>query len=266
MRTIIIGDIHGNFKALDQVLTRAGYDPKSDRLICMGDYVDGYPDSYKVVDLLIECDNCSGGRNIYLRGNHDEWIQDALNNSRKQFQFGDTDYIRRHYGHMWYQGGKHTYESYLSQIDPKPNYDLHANFFNNLSLYWIENNIAFVHGGWDITLYPNLMDAVELDPVSLYWNRTLFQRAEHLQYLLNKGYKVQDVKTNFGNFDKIFVGHTAVEDDYIDIFPNLQVCNVVNVDTGAGWTGKLTGYVLETGEIFQSDYCSHLYPNHIPRN
>ena len=132
--------------------------------------------------------------------------------------------------------------------------------------YLFENNIAFVHAGWDTTLYSDLEDAAKLDPELLIWDRTLFHRAEHLQYLLNKGYTVTDVKTKFGNFDKIFVGHTAVDADYNDIFPNLQVCNIVNVDTGAGWVGKLTGYVLETGEIFQSDYCEDLYPNHSPRN
>ncbi len=39
-RTLIIGDIHGACKGLEQVLERAGL-TADDRLIFLGDYVDG---------------------------------------------------------------------------------------------------------------------------------------------------------------------------------------------------------------------------------
>ena len=42
MRTLVIGDIHGGLKALEQVLERANVTPE-DKLIFLGDYVDrGY--------------------------------------------------------------------------------------------------------------------------------------------------------------------------------------------------------------------------------
>lgn len=265
MRTIVIGDIHGNHKALQQVVARSNYDPKNDRLICMGDYVDGYPDSVKVINDLIEYQKLSGGKNIYIFGNHDQWIRSALNSHLKEIVEGDISYIRRRYDHMWDQGGANTFKSYVSTIDPKPDYEAHIEFFNSLKWYYIENNIAFVHGGWDVALYPELQTAHLLDPESLIWDRRLFERATHLQHLLNKGYNVIDEKMKFGGFDKIFIGHTATQKDYIKMFPNLQVCNIVNVDTGAGWKGKLTGYILETGEIIQSDKAELLYRNHSPR-
>lgn len=48
-RTLVIGDIHGGFKALKQVLERALVST-SDTLIFLGDYVDGWSESPEVID------------------------------------------------------------------------------------------------------------------------------------------------------------------------------------------------------------------------
>ena len=52
MRTLVIGDIHGGLRALHQVLERAAATPK-DRLVFLGDYVDGWSQSPQVLDFLI---------------------------------------------------------------------------------------------------------------------------------------------------------------------------------------------------------------------
>ena len=55
----------------------------------------------------------------------------------------------------------------------------------------------------------------------------------------------------------IFVGHTTTE-----IYNTLQpihVCNVWNIDTGAGWSGKLTIMDIDTKEYWQSDLSKDLY-------
>src|SRR4051812_43214066 len=67
-KTIVIGDIHGAFKALKQVLGRAGLN-EGDSLIFIGDYVDGWPESARVIDELIAL----SGRYqcVFIKGNHD---------------------------------------------------------------------------------------------------------------------------------------------------------------------------------------------------
>ena len=40
-RTLVVGDIHGGLKALEQALERANVTDK-DKLIFLGDYVDGW--------------------------------------------------------------------------------------------------------------------------------------------------------------------------------------------------------------------------------
>ena len=47
-RTLAIGDIHGGLKALKQVLERANVN-ENDKLIFLGDYVDGWSESSQVI-------------------------------------------------------------------------------------------------------------------------------------------------------------------------------------------------------------------------
>ena len=52
-RILVIGDIHGGLKAINQVFERAKV-TTDDRLIFLGDYVDGWSESPQVLDFLIE--------------------------------------------------------------------------------------------------------------------------------------------------------------------------------------------------------------------
>ena len=82
-RTLVIGDIHGGLKALYQVFEKA-HVTNEDRLIFLGDYVDGWSESAGVVDYMIQLSsshNC-----IFIKGNHDAWTEGWLRN-------GGTDKI-----------------------------------------------------------------------------------------------------------------------------------------------------------------------------
>lgn len=61
-RTLVVGDIHGGLKALEQALERANVTDK-DKLIFLGDYVDGWSESSQVINTLI---GLSKNRNVYL--------------------------------------------------------------------------------------------------------------------------------------------------------------------------------------------------------
>ena len=52
-RTLVFGDIHGGLKALIQLLERIDLSG-NDRLIFLGDYVDGWSESAQVIDFLID--------------------------------------------------------------------------------------------------------------------------------------------------------------------------------------------------------------------
>jgi serine/threonine protein phosphatase 1 len=71
-RTLVIGDIHGGLKALEQILERASVSV-DDTLIFLGDYVDGWSESAQVIEFLIDLkrkNNC-----VFIKGNHDVWCE-----------------------------------------------------------------------------------------------------------------------------------------------------------------------------------------------
>ena len=77
MKTFVLGDVHGAHKALKQVIERSGIDKKKDKLICLGDVADGWPDVYECFEELLKFDNL-----IYVIGNHDRWLQDYFHYGR----------------------------------------------------------------------------------------------------------------------------------------------------------------------------------------
>lgn len=72
MKRLVIGDIHGSLKATKQVLERANFNPEIDMLIGLGDYVDGWNESYEVVSYLMNLPNFKG-----VLGNHDCFSEDT---------------------------------------------------------------------------------------------------------------------------------------------------------------------------------------------
>lgn len=72
MRKLVIGDIHGGYKAMLQVLDRAKFNPQEDMLIGLGDYADGWPEVYEVIKYLKELPNFRG-----VIGNHDCFSDDT---------------------------------------------------------------------------------------------------------------------------------------------------------------------------------------------
>jgi len=75
MRTLVIGDIHGGLRALEQVLERASV-TVDDHLIFLGDYVDGWSESASVITHLIGLQEKQ--EVTLIRGNHDDLVRQWL--------------------------------------------------------------------------------------------------------------------------------------------------------------------------------------------
>jgi hypothetical protein len=67
-RTVIVGDVHGCLRELEELLETVGYDAKVDRLVFVGDVIARGPDSRGVLDLVD-----SLGATV-VRGNHEEKV------------------------------------------------------------------------------------------------------------------------------------------------------------------------------------------------
>lgn len=221
MRTFVVGDIHGAYRALVQVLDKVSFDPKEDKLIVIGDVCDGWPETYEVVDYLLQCDNV-----VSVLGNHDLWFLDWLNDT-----IDDISY------NSWYrQGGASTIRSYSE----KTNFSFpqsHIDFVANMKPYHIENNKLYVHGGFirSVPLH-------EQDTYDLVWDRSLW-------------YVAKETQQQVDGWDDIFIGHTTIGKG-----PPVQCGNVINLDTGAGWDGVLTLMNVDTKKYVQSDLVMNMYP------
>lgn len=239
--TFVIGDIHGGFKALKQVLERANIS-QNDKLIFLGDYVDGWSDTANLLDFLIDLNskqNC-----IFLMGNHEEMVLKWLK--------GEED------NELWrFHGGQSTVDIYENISTERK--QLHITFLSDLKEYYLdENNRLFIHAG-----FTNLkgVDFEFFRPL-FWWDRTLWETA----MALDKNLLEDDVRypSRFKLYSEIFIGHTPVT-RFNESEP-MHFANVWNVDTGAAFKGKLTLMNVETKEFWQSDSLPSLYPNEKGRN
>jgi len=127
MAEYVIGDIHGEIDELKTIIEKINYDPSQDKLIFVGDYIDRGAHSYQVYKYIKELDN---GRNIFLRGNHEEMMIDAVLNENQI--------------NLWYQnGGRKTEASFPNQAELEEA----AHFFDSLPYYHADQEYIFVHAG-----------------------------------------------------------------------------------------------------------------------
>lgn len=73
-RDFILGDLHGCYSILKELLSTAHFDIHTDRLFLVGDLIDRGPESEKCLQLLLE-HWCFG-----VQGNHERMFLDAINN------------------------------------------------------------------------------------------------------------------------------------------------------------------------------------------
>jgi len=226
IRRIVTADIHGNYKALKECIKKSKFNYDKDELICLGDTCDGYQGVKECFNELLKIKNLK-----YIIGNHDLW---AL-----QWFKGDEIY---RFNSLWTsQGGINTILSYDddSKNVPKSHIRLLEKAYN----YYIDDyNNLFVHGGYD---WNKKIEKQDLN--YLIWDRSLCREAYSVQnYHSKHGHKLK----KFGKYNYIFVGHTTTE-LYKSTTP-LTLSNVIMVDTGAGFRGKLTFMDIDTKEYWQS--------------
>jgi serine/threonine protein phosphatase 1 len=222
-RTFVVGDIHGACRALIECFDKAAFNYENDRLICLGDACDGWPEVKQVIDELLRIKNL-----VYILGNHDQWTLDW-------FKSGTIPYV-------WLsQGGEATILSYDDEIPAS-----HISFLEQAIYFYIDHNRLFVHGGIDSTL-----PFEKQIPHHFLWDRSLVQDALWLTSLRTE--------RKITGFDEVFVGHTPTL-IYSQLVP-IKACEVWLMDTGAGWSGGVLSMMdVETHAIYQSSKVDELYP------
>jgi len=213
-RIYAIGDIHGCFNSMKELIENKIQLRKEDNLIFLGDYIDRGPDSKKVLDYIIELQN-NDYDIVTLLGNHESMLVDAWYNESATSK--------------WIQnGGSETLRSFdidsLKAIDPK-----YIDFFKNLKFYYELDKYLFVHAGFN-----DKLENPFSDNYSMLWSR----REEYFNPLLNNR--------------TVIHGHSPVSLDITQkqITNNSKV---INIDGGCVYSsthlGKLVAFEVNTRSI-----------------
>lgn len=241
MRTLVIGDIHGGLKALKQLIDRIKV-VEEDRLIFLGDYVDGWSQSAEVIQYLMvlsQLKDC-----VFLKGNHDVWCEKWLRTEKPDKVWLD-------------HGGRGAIESYkdFSQEEKKA----HLKFFEQMQPYHLdEQNRLFVHAGF--TSIHGVK--AEENESNFYFDRSLWEMALDLDKKIDRN--SERFPKRLKHYSEIYIGHTPTLNFNSD--QPMQALNVWNLDTGAAFYGKLSAMDIHSKEIFQSDVLMELYPDEKGRN
>jgi len=220
-KTIIVGDIHGCIDELNELIEKVNYDPKTDRLILLGDLVDRGPDSVAVVrrarELGLEC----------VMGNHEhkfvKWF-------RSQGSRVDV-YDRR---------------DYYANLD-----DQDINYIMNMPTAIELDDVIIVHAG----LKPGIPLSSQSKDDMMYLRYTDDNRKFISLKKINKlGKEAVGAKywTEFWTGPKSVVyGHNVYSFDEPLIEKRGSDVTCYGIDTGCCFGGHLTALIWETKEIIQ---------------
>ena len=139
-RTFAIGDIHGCNKTFQKLLLDKICIQKSDKIYCIGDYIDRGNDSKGVIDFILTLRK-KGYQIHTLRGNHEQLMIDSIQSEEK-------------FKHWIKNGGDETLKSFrISSYDKmKPVY---KDFFKRTKYFIKSGKFIFVHAGLNFqTAFP----------------------------------------------------------------------------------------------------------------
>lgn len=175
MRTIVISDIHGYYRTFQALLSLVAYNPSQDRLLLLGDYVDGGPSALDVVRFVQRMVEDPNSNVRAIGGNHDDMFLNWLD---------DNDYKLSPYTSPK-NGGLQTIRSfcpsYQSEMDDaeareyiKEHYPKEIGFLRSLPLFLEDDRHIYVHAGID----PEQRDWKQTSRKNSRWIRGRFYRFE----------------------------------------------------------------------------------------
>lgn len=176
-RIFIVGDIHGCSKTFKYLVTERIKLKKSDKLYCLGDYIDRGNDSKGVIDFILQLRKKKYQVHT-LRGNHEQMLLNS-ENGKQSFSY----WVRN--------GGEETLKSFnansIKELKP-----IYLNFFKRTKFYINTKDYILVHAGLNFSK-ANPFD----DKEAMLWIRYF------------------SVDKNYLNGKILIHGHTPMHRDFI---------------------------------------------------
>jgi serine/threonine protein phosphatase 1 len=229
MKTFAIGDVHGNFSALQKLLERLPINLQTDELVFLGDLIDRGPNSKLVLDFVIELQN-RFGKVYILKGNHEQLLLDSLT-AQSNFDYWIA------------KGGWQTYLDYFPQSE-KADWEkfkeyfptLHLERLQQLLLFYKNKHALFVHAGARFTGQIWEIDSLE---TALYYRDFDFWNGYFGQTIV-----VGHTPTN--KIRKLFEEPTEPEKE----MTAWKRGSLIAIDCGAGQQGRLCALELPATNFY----------------
>lgn len=160
-RIFAVGDIHGCYDKLRELMEIIDIDFNADSLVFMGDYIDRGSHSYEVIRYLMGLKEHHSNV-CFLKGNHELMLENYLSDIDR------TTFL--------VNGGRHTLKSYRDH-GGEGSYPIpadHLDFLGSLSLYHETDRYIFVHAGLSAEIPLNMQGSEEL-----LWVREKFVLSDH---------------------------------------------------------------------------------------
>ena len=142
-RTFIIGDIHGCSKTFRKLVTEEIQLRKSDKLYCIGDYIDRGNDSKGVIDFILKLRK-ENYQVHTLRGNHEQMLLQSTESEQKFESWMNN-------------GGEATLNSFrintVKELEPA-----YLNFFKRTKYFIQTKKFILVHAGLNFAIPKPLKD------------------------------------------------------------------------------------------------------------
>lgn len=226
-KTYVLGDLHGAYLALIEVLRKVNFDYELDTLVFLGDLADGWGQYIECAEVFLRMKNF-----IPIIGNHDLYLMDFLKRETPKPQWLPV-------------GGQKTIKVLEKSADAA---NILQRYFQIAKYYHVIEDQIFCHGGFN-----HKKTIIDQRKVNFAINRKLFRIAKAYQ---KQGKKI-NVKYDISGttqINEIFIGHNTIRK-----FKPEQRANLINIDTGCGSKGHLTLMNVKNKSFVQSSKITKLY-------
>lgn len=142
-RIYFIGDIHGCSKTFKKLITEKIDIQRTDKVYCLGDYIDRGKDSKGVIDFILQLRKRKHQIHT-LRGNHEQ-------------MFLNSEHSESSFAHFVKNGGDKTLDSFkirsIEELKP-----VYLNFIKRTKFYIQTKNFLLVHAGLNFNTENQLAD------------------------------------------------------------------------------------------------------------
>lgn len=200
-RDFVVGDLHGMYSALDDLLGKIAFDREKDRLFSVGDLVDRGNESHRAVDYLQE------DWFFAIKGNHEIMLLDAVNDD-----IAMNNWVKHNGGDWWPDAEEEVQTTSRKLLDKLP----------------IACEIQTEHANFGL-VHANV-------PYGITWQgfvKALKHNKDMRDYALwsrerIKRYEFERYEQEVDGIDWVLVGHTPVQKAQ-------KIGNVYHLDTGAAF-------------------------------